>query len=482
MKTLLLALCGLSCVSMAALPELKVADDHRHLATVEGKPFFLLGDTAWELFHRLTREETELYLKNRADKGFNTILAVALAEHEFDKPNAYGELPLEGNDPTKPNDAYFQHVDWVIDKAASLGLYTALLPTWGDKWNKKWGKGPEIFTPENASVYCEWLATRYKDKPVIWILGGDRPVENDTHRAIIRTMAAGLKKGDGGKHLITYHPKGGANSSDYWPDEPWLDFHMFQSGHSHRAKPNYDMNEKNLALPVLKPTLDGEPCYEDHPVRSLMKNGKPTGWFDDYDVRRAAWWSVLSGACGHVYGTHSVWQFHDLDKRTQQTDARTPWKEAIDLPGATQMGAMKKFIEGLDWTKLRRDDSLIRLTAGETKADSKPMASVAEDGSFAVVYVPKTLRDGVFFNGLEQMRGVPEASAIDPATGDSLGVAGLIVGAGPIYRAVPNAVVSLPPGEKKTTAFDAVAGSGPIVSKPHFWDKDWVLLLQNKKP
>lgn len=468
-------------VAQAALPDLKVADDRRHLATVDGKPFFLLGDTAWELFHRLTREEAELYLKNRADKGFNTILAVALAEYEFDQPNAYGELPLENNDPTKPRDAYFQHVDWIVNKAESLGLYTAMLPTWGDKWNKKWGKGPEIFTAENAATYCEWLAKRYKDKPIIWILGGDRPVENDTHRAIIRAMAAGLKKGDGGRHLITYHPKGGANSSDYWPDEPWLDFHMFQSGHSHRAKPNYDMNAKNLALPALKPTLDGEPCYEDHPVRSLMKDKKPTEWFDDYDVRRAAWWSVLSGACGHVYGTHSVWQFHDLDKRKQQTDARTPWQKAIDLPGATQMGMMKKFIEGLDWTKLRRDDSLIRLTADETKADNKPMAAVAEDGSFAVVYVPKTMRDGVFFNGLEQMHGVPEASAIDPATGDSLGVAGLVAGAGPIYRAVPNVVISLPLGEKPAV-FDAVVGSGPIVSKPHVWDKDWVLLLRRKQP
>lgn len=388
MKRLFFALAAFCASLHADLPDLKVAQDHRHLATSDRKPFFLLGDTAWELFHRLTREETELYLKNRAEKGFNTILAAALAEYEFDKPNAYGEMPLEGNDPTKPRDAYFQHVDWVIDKAASLGLYTALLPTWGDKWNKKWGKGPEIFTPENAAVYCEWLAKRYKDKPVIWVLGGDRPVENDTHRAIIRAMAAGLKKGDGGRHLITYHPKGGANSSDYWPDEPWLDFHMFQSGHSKRGAANYDMNARNLALKPLKPTLDGEPCYEDHPVRSLMKDKKPTEWFDDDDVRLAAWRSVLSGACGHVYGTHSVWQFHDLEKRTEQTDARTPWQKAIDLPGAAQMGVMKKFFEGLDWTKLRRDDGLV-LGKPENDPAKKPIAAVAEDGSFAVVYLPR---------------------------------------------------------------------------------------------
>ncbi len=306
---------------------------------------------------------------------------------------------------------------------------------------------------------------------MIWVLGGDRPIENDTHRAIIRAMAAGLKKGDGGKHLITYHPMGSANSSKYWPDEPWLDFHMFQSGHGKRAAANYEMNAKNLALPALKPTLDGEPCYEDHPVRSLMKDGKATEWFDDYDVRRAAWWSVLSGACGHVYGTHSIWQFHDLAKRKQQTDARTPWPEALDLPGARQMGVMRKCLEGLDWTKLRRDDSFIRLDGDEAKAESKPMAAVAEDGSFAVIYVPKTVKNGVISNEQEKMGQAPEATAIDPATGKSLGVIWLTGGAGPIYRAVPDLSIDL------TQPGTQVEQKKPSLA----WESDWVLLLKRKQ-
>lgn len=421
MTRLVLLLAALCLPVGAVLPDIKIAGDRRHLVTTDGKPFLLLGDTAWELFHRLTREEAELYLKNRAQKGFNTVFAVALAEYEFHKPNAHGELPLEENDPTRPREAYFAHVDWVIEKAASLGLYTALLPTWGDKWNKKWGKGPEIFTPENAAVYAEWLARRYKDKPIIWVLGGDRPIENDTHRAIIRAMAAGLRKGDEGRHLITYHPKGGANSSDYWPDEPWLDFHLFQSGHSKRAAANYDMNAKNLSLPVLKPTLDGEPCYEDHPVRGLMKNKQPTEWFDDYDARLAAWRSMLSGACGHVYGTHSVWQFHDLEKRPQQTDARTPWQKAIDLPGAAQMGVMRRFFEKLDWMRLRRDDAFV-LGEPENNPARKPMAAVADNRSFAVVYVPRGVRQiTVDLPRVSGEGGAVVVTAYDPASGNALG-------------------------------------------------------------
>lgn len=49
--------------------QLRVSESGRHLATSAGEPFFYLGDTAWELFHRLNREEADLYLDNRAKKA-----------------------------------------------------------------------------------------------------------------------------------------------------------------------------------------------------------------------------------------------------------------------------------------------------------------------------------------------------------------------------------------------------------------------------
>ena len=66
------------CASTAqAAKRLRVADGGRYLE-YDGEPFFYLGDTAWELFHRLNREEADRYLKNRADKGYTVIQAVAL--------------------------------------------------------------------------------------------------------------------------------------------------------------------------------------------------------------------------------------------------------------------------------------------------------------------------------------------------------------------------------------------------------------------
>jgi hypothetical protein len=55
----------------------------RHLVrhAARDQPFFYLGDTAWELFHRLDDKDMEKYLRNRAEKGFNSVMVVVLAEH-----------------------------------------------------------------------------------------------------------------------------------------------------------------------------------------------------------------------------------------------------------------------------------------------------------------------------------------------------------------------------------------------------------------
>ncbi|HTE32425.1 MAG TPA: DUF4038 domain-containing protein, partial [Chryseolinea sp.] len=188
---------------------LKVSTNGRYLEHEDGTPFFWLGDTAWELFHRLTRDESDLYLEDRRSKGFTVIQAVVLADLEgLSVANANGHTPLKNNDPSTPDEAYFKDVDYVVDRAESLGMFIGLLPTWGDKFNKKWGFGPEIFTPDNAKQFGRFLGQRYREKPIIWILGGDRIPETKEHYAIIRAMAEGLAQGDANSHLMTYHPWG----------------------------------------------------------------------------------------------------------------------------------------------------------------------------------------------------------------------------------------------------------------------------------
>jgi hypothetical protein len=392
---------------------LRVSADRRHLVHADGTPFFYLGDTAWELFHRLTREEADAYLDDRARKGFTVIQAVALAEFDgLRVPNAYGDLPLRNDDPTQPDDAYFRHVDYVVRAAERRGMYVGLLPTWGDKWNKKWGVGPEIFTPANARAYGEFLGRRYKARQVIWILGGDRIPESDAQLAIVRAMAEGLRAGDGGAHLMTYHPMGGQSSSRFFHGDDWLAFDMFQSSHGARDVSNDRMVAADRAREPAKPVIDGEPRYEDHPVNWDPKNG----WFDEFDVRQGAYWALLAGAAGHTYGDHDIWQFLS-PRHPPVSSARTPWREALGHPGAAQVGYARRLLTSRPFLELAPDQELlvspVDSGAGRQRA--------ARGGSYAFAYTPLgsplTVR-------LDRLRGAGADTTVralwfDPRRGDS---------------------------------------------------------------
>jgi hypothetical protein len=371
------------------LPRLEVSADKRFLVTEQNQPFAWFADTAWELFHRLNREEAERYLRNRAERRFTVIQAVALAELDgLHVPNPYGETPLRNDDPAEPNEAYFAHVDWIVGRANALGMYIGLLPTWGDKWNRKWGVGPEIFTPENAAVYGEWLGRRYRNAGVIWIVGGDRPIESDRHRAIVEAMALGLRKGDGGRHLITFHPSGGQGSAQYFHDAPWLDFNMRQNGHVPEYTGRYEATRADYDRAPTKPVLDGEPIYEDHPVSFKAKE---LGHSIASDVRRPLYWNLFNGAFGHTYGHHSVWQMWQPG-RDPINAPLMPWHEAIDQPGAAQMQHGRALIESRPFlTRLPDPDVIVT----EAVATSVPgtgryrfAATRDADGTYAMVYAP----------------------------------------------------------------------------------------------
>ena len=404
----LAALASLTACAHVPAPEarqLEVAADGRHFER-GGQPFFWLGDTAWELFHRTTPEEAALYLDDRAEKGFTVVQAVLLAElGGLRVPTPNGHLPLEGNDPTRPNEAYFGYVDKVVDMAAERGIVMALLPTWGDKFNKKWGEGPEIFTPENARVYGEWLGRRYRGKPVVWLLGGDRNPETPAHFAIVRAMAEGIDAGTGGSQLISYHPQGFAQSWQFFRDDPWIAFHLFQSGHDHIDLHNQRWTLEGRALTPVKPVLDGEPRYEGHPAALYRLQDKWDGrWFDQYDVRQAAWWSVLSGAAGHTYGNHNIWQMWQ-PPREPTSKARTPWKQALEHPGAAQMGLMRRLLERNGFGTLQPAQEL--LAENEDGAGHR-VAARAADGTI-IVYTPLGLP--------VRLRAQGDGRWFDPRTG-----------------------------------------------------------------
>ena len=112
----------------------QVSPNGRFLRDADGAPFFYRADTAWELFHRCSRAEAQLYLRKRAAQGFTVIQAVVLAElGGLHAPNPQNYTSLHNDDPTQPKEAYFEDVDCVVRMANALGLTITMLPA-ARKW------------------------------------------------------------------------------------------------------------------------------------------------------------------------------------------------------------------------------------------------------------------------------------------------------------------------------------------------------------
>jgi hypothetical protein len=355
--------------SGSRLTKLKISENGRYFTTVDNDPFFWLGDTGWLLFLKLTREEAEQYLEDRKQKGFNVIQVMVL--HSVKAANAYGDSALVKRDVAQPllttgNSAadsaqydYWDHVDFIIDKAGEKGIYMALVPIWGS--NVKAGYVNE----DQAKAYATFLANRYKDRNhIIWLNGGD--IRGSDSTRVWNVLGSTLRAEDPG-HLITFHPRGRTQSSEWFHNEPWMDFNMFQSGHRRydqdTAKAEHRYGEDNWRYiqvdynkkPV-KPTLDGEPSYEQIP-QGLHDPLQPR-WTDS-DVRRYGYWSVFAGACGYTYGHNSVMQMLKPGDEEPAYGAKGSWSEALNDPGAGQMIHLKNLMLSRPYAARVPDQSLV---------------------------------------------------------------------------------------------------------------------------
>lgn len=358
---------------------LELSANRRYFMLHDGTPFFWLADTAWELAHRLTENEARLYFQVRSDQGFNISQIVMISEFDgLRSPDPTGELPFNDLDTLIPNEKYFNRIATFIEIAASYGIYLALIPTWGDKVDRRgWGIGPEIWTPSKIYAYGEWLGRKfYKYRNIIWVNGGDRP-GNGKNWEIWNALAEGIRKYDK-IHLMTFHPWGETSSSFWFHEAEWLDFNSCQSGHSARSYPNYMMVESDYCRTPAKPCIDMEPRYEQHPV-----NWKPENkLFDDYDVRQAAWQAVFSGAAGHSYGAHPIWQMCPKPDNNPGS-CQSGWKDSLFLPGACQMKWLKNLIMSRPYFERLPDQFII----GSPKSGDEHICA-CRGKSYLMVYFP----------------------------------------------------------------------------------------------
>jgi hypothetical protein len=399
---LLLLFGGFSAARSQTLPLLRVSDNHRFLVTQEGKPFFYLADTAWGLFN-MTREDIDLYLQDRAGKKFDVIQAVAANYTGLDRPNPYGApVFTQGTaaDPgLKPNPEYFRNVDYAVDRANTLGMYVAIVAIWGKTYvNEK----HSVFDAAAAYSYGRFLGSRYRDRGVLFVLGGDWYPEGT--EAIWRAMAEGLKAGDGGVHLKTFHPTGIQSSSRWFQNDAWLDFNMVQSRHIVLNR-SYEIIAQDWARTPPKPVVDGESTYEGI-VDDLVTYAPGVPLIQARDVRRVAYCAVFAGAAGCAYGSQGVWNYSSPAPGAPPSSRRVYGMPPVSLPeglarpAGSQLQYLRALIESRPMLTRIPDEWLV--VNDPLSTTERIQGTRAADGSYIFVYtstgrpVRVRLRDKIY--------------------------------------------------------------------------------------
>ena len=197
----------------------KVSKNGRYFVDQKGEPVFWLGTTQWQLFREYSLDDARTIIEKSKEKGFAFAQVMLMGVGDGTKPNIHGDKPWIDNNPLTPNEAYFKNVDAVL-QIARENNFNISMTLYHQRYRK-------AITLENARAWAKWLASRYKDVPtIVWSM---TPEAKPEFVPILRELAAGLREGDGGAHLITFKPDPAPYSSSFIHGEPWLDFDSMQT-------------------------------------------------------------------------------------------------------------------------------------------------------------------------------------------------------------------------------------------------------------
>jgi hypothetical protein len=351
---------------------IKLSPSGTYLLDHDDRPTMINGDTAWSIIVQLTKQDADLYLTDRATKGYNLIL-VNLLEHWFSDnapANLYGDQPFTtpGNF-TTPNEAYFAHADWVINKAAEKGITVLLTPLYlGFNQNQGWQHEVQNNSLAAMRSYGRYVGNRYKNFPnIIWVIGGD--TDPTPYSAKVLEFVAGIKDFDT-THLMTAHTVPEHGTVDYWPNQSWLNLNnIYTYVNSHPLA----LSEYNRT--PFTPFFLMETYYErEHSSTPLM-------------LRRQAYWSILSGGLlGHIFGNCPMWHFTTTTGNYFCSTAQ--WQGQLDSTGSTNLAYVGKLFQSREFQKLVPDQNHTVVTAGYQSGNTLATSARTSNGATIISYIP----------------------------------------------------------------------------------------------
>ncbi len=349
----------------------------------DGRPFFYLADTCWSAFTNITDDEWDYYLYKRKVQGFNTIQINILPQWDASATDL-NYNPFVDGDAHSLNDSYFDHAKELCIKARKEGFELALVVLWCNYVPGTWASrifSDGILPFDCLENYVKKVHETFTELEPVYIISGDTDFpEEETLKYYVYT--AGLLKKLAPECLFTTHMKGRYSEIPQKLYE-YLDLCFYQSGHNAKdlAMP-YSLSETMQQKYPEKPLINSEPCYEE-----MGYSGNMYGRWSRRDVRRAAYVSVLSGACaGITYGAAGIYSWHKVKKGFMAQlgegfDMPKSWEDAMAFAGAWDYGYLKILLEELQAGELLPRQDLL--------ANQTTDIRVAESGSdLLLAYVP----------------------------------------------------------------------------------------------
>jgi uncharacterized protein DUF4038/collagenase-like protein with putative collagen-binding domain len=398
---------------------LRPSPNGRYLVDAHGAPFLIIGDAPHSILAKLNNADAITYLTNRGSNGFNALWIELLCDSytggagKEGSPN-YGH-DVNGNNPftstltggyydlTTPNEAYWSHVDFIVQTAAANGLQCAFTPLDQGGWTQT-----SLANGTNRCFqYGQFLGNRYRNSPnIIWQMGNDfQHWQNQQNDAVILAIADGIKSVDA-VHPMTIQLNYNVSCSQ---DDPnWIP--RINMNGAYTYYPTYDETYVAYNKPTIMPVLFLEEHYEYENVGGEF--GTPNV------LRRQEYWSLTSGAlAGHMYGNHYTWTFASGWQYLKTTGKKQliknffssrnwynpstwtfarGWQSHLQTTGVSQLMYFKNFFSSRRWYNLVPDQSHTLVTAGYGTYASRGNVSDSDyataaktpDGTLAVVYTP----------------------------------------------------------------------------------------------
>lgn len=320
-------------------------DENRQGFQKNGKRFFYLADTCWSAFTNIEEDDWIYYLNLRRQQGFNALQINILPQWDACETKR-DCFPLPTQDKvhfqyTEWNSDYFAHARKMCMMAKEKGFELALAVLWCNYVPGTWAssKMPQNIMPIGfLDSYLEKVHRTFSDLKPVYLISGDTDFSDEAD--VYYGRALDYLKERAKDSLFTFHIRG------RYLDLPQkfaekIDFYMYQSGHNaqpENAKMPYYLAGEFCTKKPARPVMNGEPCYEQMGFSRNMY-----GRFGRYEVRRAAWQSILGGACaGITYGAAGIYAWDTLGKKaplsSEGFDKPNPWNLAVHYPGAWDYG------------------------------------------------------------------------------------------------------------------------------------------------